>query len=197
MVLLNIYGKINIEILSSKIGIGISNLRPDWIEGFQDDFEEEIAIRLKNIENNKKYVDKYGWSELPQYYYKEIVETAGWREDGKSDKEIIAENLISLEVLDFKNSCLTLKNPCLDSPTCEKEYPEKFIEFCTFLQDAYSAKGIIRRGFPFCIYSESLYQKPLVLSFLSAMLKRNNEIKDYTVSCIESLKEIGKIIDNF
>lgn len=201
MVLLNIYGIIKPIILSSKIGIGISNLPSDWIEGIQDDFEEEIIIRQKDIESNKKYVDKYGWDELPQYNCSEIVKKAGWnleKEYYKTDKRIIAEHLIYLDIFNFKKSYLKLKNSFMDSPTCEKEYPEKFINFCNFLQRAYSAESILKRGLPFCIYSDSLdKEKPLILNFISSIIKLTNDIEDYTKCCIKSLKKIGNIIDNF
>lgn len=50
---MNMYGKIPETIISKKLGIGICNPAPDWVEGLQDDFEEELLIHEHEISSFK------------------------------------------------------------------------------------------------------------------------------------------------
>ena len=54
MVLLDVYGKISPTIISKKLGVGICNPSPDWVDGLQDDFREEILIHNHFIASFKK-----------------------------------------------------------------------------------------------------------------------------------------------
>ena len=51
---MNMYGKIPETIISKKLGIGICNPAPDWVEGLQDDFEEELLIHEHEISSFRK-----------------------------------------------------------------------------------------------------------------------------------------------
>ena len=57
---MNMYGKIPETIISKKLGIGICNPAPDWVEGLQDDFEEELLIHEHEISSFKK--SGYAWT---------------------------------------------------------------------------------------------------------------------------------------
>ena len=200
MVILNVYGEINPIIISKKLGLGISNLEDDWILGLQDDISEEVLIRehdlsvWNNIGINSRGVTKYNLSQL--------VYKAKWEDrldtEEELNKEIIAKKLIGIDVCEFENSFLKLKNQVMDSPTCEPEYPHKFIKFCCKIQNAKSAKEVLNNRIPFAIYSSNdLDKKTRVLNYLQATLKFTDDIKKYKDECINALIKIGSIIDNF
>ena len=116
--------------------------------------------------------------------------------------QIIAEHLIEIQVLDFDNSLLQMKNDHLDSPTCEPQYPRKFLNLCCKIQSSQSAQTVIPNQIPFSTYnSDDFQQKPLILNFLGAMLHPHPNypisIPDYTAGGIKSLEYIGSLIDNF
>jgi len=99
------YGKISPTIISQKLGVGICNPAPDWIDGLQDDFEEEILVYNHDIKTYKR--DGIDTKQFAgRYNLDQIVNQLGWQEIGKSAKQIIAEHLIEIQVTDFKNSML-------------------------------------------------------------------------------------------
>ncbi|GJM72663.1 hypothetical protein HMSSN036_48790 [Paenibacillus macerans] len=102
MVILNVYGVIESTIISKKLGIGISNPFNDWINGFQDDMLEEILIQ----DHDMKVLGKMGIAELDlnKYDPSDLVKKAKWSissEEQSTDLEIIARNLIGIDVLRF------------------------------------------------------------------------------------------------
>jgi len=194
MVLLNIYGKIQDIIISKKLGIGLLNPRLDWINGFVDDMKEEMLIRKNDIRKFKKYDFN---CKIKQYNPHKIVNINKWSTkkiiSNRKALNIIAHNLVGIEVIDFENSYINYKNPYIDSPTCEKNYAYKFIKFCNKIQKGFINKNNITY-IPFVIYSsDKMDTKPLILNFASSI----NEIEDYNKKCIKSLLEIGKLVDNF
>ena len=136
------YGKIPETIISKKLGIGICNPAPDWVEGLQDDFEEELLIHEHEISSFKKSGYDTAWAS-DRYNLEKIVFQLGWQEEGKTSMQIIAEHLIEIQVLDFDNSLLQMKNDHLDSPTCEPQYPRKFLNLCCKIQSSQSAQTVI------------------------------------------------------
>ena len=201
LVLMNMYGKIPETIISKKLGIGICNPAPDWVEGLQDDFEEELLIHEHEISSFKKSGYDTAWAS-DRYNLEKIVFQLGWQEEGKTSMQIIAEHLIEIQVLDFDNSLLQMKNDHLDSPTCEPQYPRKFLNLCCKIQSSQSAQTVIPNQIPFSTYnSDDFQQKPLILNFLGAMLHPHPNypisIPDYTAGGIKSLEYIGSLIDNF
>ena len=201
MVLMNMYGKIPETIISKKLGIGICNPVPDWVEGLQDDFEEELLIHEHEISSFKKSGYDTAWAS-DRYNLEKIVFQLGWQEEGKTSMQIIAEHLIEIQVLDFDNSLLQMKNDHLDSPTCEPQYPRKFLNLCCKIQSSQSAQTVIPNQIPFSTYnSDDFQQKTLILNFLGAMLHPHPNypisIPDYTAGGIKSLEYIGSLIDNF
>ena len=106
---MNMYGKIPETIISKKLGIGICNPAPDWVEGLQDDFEEELLIHEHEISSFKKSGYDTAWAS-DRYNLEKIVFQLGWQEEGKTSMQIIAEHLIEIQVLDFDNSLLQMKN---------------------------------------------------------------------------------------
>lgn len=201
LILLNMYGKIEPTIISKKLGIGICNPAPDWVNGLQDDFKEEILIHRHNIESFKKSGYDVSWA-TGRYELDNIVEQLGWQENEKTPMQIIAEHCIEIQVTDFDKSLLQMKNEHLDSPTCEPQYSKKFINFCCDIQSATTAKKVIPRQIPFAVYdSDSHRTKPLIINFLQSMLKPHPlykiTVEEYRIGGIESLKYIGKLIDDF
>lgn len=200
MVLLNLYGKIEPIIISKKLGIGICNPAPDWVDGFQDDIQEEIIIhnhQLSSLPQSSMDV----WV-AKEYDLKSVVQKLGWQEDGKCDTQIIAEHLIEIQVSNFENSLLQKKNENLDNPTCEPQYTRKFIDFCYKVQSSNSAKKYVPNSIPFSIYnSDDFDAKPQILSHLQGRLHPHPAFKisvsDYTQRGIDALIKIGELIDNF
>ena len=201
LVLIDIYGKIEPRIISSKLGVGICNLSFDWITGLQADLYEEVLIYNHFLEfctnqdddNDLKY---------KKYDLDQIVESMEWQEEGKSSMQIIAEHLIEIQVIDFDKSMLQLKNRHMDSPTCEPQYTRKFIEFCSNVQSSNKAQKVIPSKIPFSIYnSDDLNAKPLILQFVKlkslSNLSSDISVKEYTDASISSLEYIGNLIDRF
>ncbi|WFR57148.1 hypothetical protein QA584_26655 [Anaerocolumna sp. AGMB13025] len=201
MVLLNMYGKIQPTIISKKLGVGICNPTQDWVEGLQDDFKKEILIHNHEIFSFEQSGIDVSWAK-GRYDLENIVRELGWQEDGKTDMQIIAEHLIEIQVLDFSNSLLQLKNNHLDSPTCEPKYTRKFLDLCCKVQSSKSAQKVIPKQIPFSIDDSDNFQtKPFIINYLEAMLKPCPQYKitvtDYTKGGITSLVYIGKLIDDF
>lgn len=201
MVLLNMYGKIESTIISKKLGVGICNPAPDWVEGLQDDFNEEILVYNHKISSFKQSGMDVSWA-TGRYDLQNIVEQLGWQEDEKSDMQIIAEHLIEIQVSNFESSLLQMKNENLDSPTCEPQYTRKFLDFCCKVQSSKSAQKVIPKQIPFSTYnSDDLQREPQIINYLQAMLHPHPNYKvtvsDYTQGGITSLTKIGKLIDDF
>jgi len=198
---MNMYGKISPTIISQKLGVGICNPAPDWIDGLQDDFEEEILVYNHDIKTYKR--DGIDTKQFAgRYNLDQIVNQLGWQEIGKSAKQIIAEHLIEIQVTDFKNSMLQKKNEYMDSPTCEPQYTRKFLNFCCMVQSSENAQKVIPAQIPFSTYnSDDFREKPLILNFFGAMLHSHPEhpilLDDYTAGGIKSLQYLGGLIDNF
>ncbi|THF84412.1 hypothetical protein [Cohnella fermenti] len=188
MIILNMYGKIEPVIISTKLGVGISNPPNDWVSGLQDDIMEEILIH----EHNFKTWVRMGFRHLTfqKYDPTALVKKTNWNlttSRNKSDLHVIAQNLIGINVLDFENSYLRLKNDTMDSPTCEVSYPQKFIDFCNMIQNAPSARNVLNHKIPFSTYSsDELNSKPRILCFLRAMLKHDFNLENYKKECIAS-----------
>lgn len=201
MVLLNMYGRIQPTAISQKLGVDICNPASDWIDGLQDDFKKEILIHKHDIASFEKEGFDISWA-IGRYDLEKIVNRLGWREDGKTTTQIIAEHLIEIQVSDFDNSLLQMKNEHLDSPTCEPQYTRKFLNFCCMVQSSKKAKEIIPDQIPFSTYnSDDSYAKPLILNYLEAMIhlhpSHKISVETYTVGGIKSLKYLGNLIDNF
>lgn len=201
MVLLNMYGRIQPTTISKKLGVGISNPSSDWIAVLQDDLKKEILIHKHDIALLKKDGSDISWA-LGRYDLEQLVNRLGWYENGKVATQIIAEHLIEIQVLDFDNSLLQMKNEYLDSPTCEPQYTRKFLNFCCMVQSSKKAKEIIPNQIPFSTYnSDDLDTRPLILNYLESILhphpKHKFSKEAYTAGGIKSLKHLGCLIDNF
>jgi len=201
MVLLDIYGKIEPIIISKKLGVGISNPSSDWVEGLQDDFKEEILIHNHIISSFKQSGMDVSWA-TGRYDLQSIVKQLGWQEDGKTDMQIIAEHLIEIQVSDFGNSLLQMKNENLDSPICEPQYTRKFLNFCCKVQSSKGAGKVIPGQIPLSTYnSDDLHREPLIINYLQASLHTYPACKvtvsDFTQGGITALTIIGKLIDDF
>lgn len=201
MVLLNMYGKIQPTVISTKLGVGICNPAADWVEAFQEDFEKEILVHNHDIRTFENAGHDINWA-VGRYDLDGIVKTLGWQEDGKSAMRIITEHLIEIQVMDFENSLLLKKNEHLDSPTCEPQYTRKFLNFCCNVQSSPKAQKVIPRKIPFSTYnSDDFHAQPLIINYLQGMLHPHPDYKitvdDYTAGGIESLRYIGNLIDDF
>lgn len=198
MILLNVYGNIQPTIISKKLGVGISNPASDWVQGLQDDFEEEIILHKHKIAAfNKIGLDTSSFS--GRYDLGKMVENLGWNEFGKNNEQIIAEHLVEIQVMDFDNSLLQLKNTHLDSPTCETQYAKKFIKLCRRVCSATISNSKLAKYMPFITYdSDELNTIPLIINYLEAYAKSDFSQDDkYTVNVLRCLQEMGQMIDNF
>lgn len=201
LVLLNMYGKIPPTTISQKLGVGICNPAFDWVAGLQDDFTEEILLHNYDIASFSKTGDDVRWA-TKRYNLEQIINHLGWQEKGVTAMQIIAEHLIEIQVSDFDNSLLQLKNENLDSPTCEPQYTRKFLNFCCMVQSSNGAHKIIPEQIPFSTYnSDDFHARPLILNYLEAMLhphpNHKISVESYTDGGIKSLKYLGSLIDDF
>lgn len=199
MIILNFYGNIEKTIISKKLGIGVSNPPSDWIKGLQDDMLEEILVREHNLKVWAK--EEFMNIQPSNYDLTALVQKANWNnylKDYNSDLEVIAKNLIAIDVLDFENSYLKLKNNIMDSPTCEVSFPLKFIDFCNKIQRSSKGKGILNNTIPISTFSsDEFHEKPRILNFLYAMLDSKLDFEDYNNGCLSSLIKVGALIDDF
>lgn len=198
MILINIYGIIKPTVISKKLGVGINNPNQEWIEGFCDDeFIEERLIHNHEVEVYRK--DDFDVSNLEgKYNLSRIINYFGWNEPNKTEEEIIAAHLVEIQVSDFNNSLLQMKNDCLDSPDCEMQYTKKFIRFCRFIALSEDAQKIIKGDVPFITYdSDDYFEKPLILNYLNGMINPVITLQTYTTNCINALLYLGKLIDNY
>lgn len=200
MILINLYGKIEPIILSEKLGVGISNLHDDWLIGIVDDLKEEMLLRDYYLETSKKY--NFGDFIIRQHEPKKIVVDAFWADvlDEGVDYYLqeIANNLVQLEVLEFEKSLLQLKNCHLYSPTCEVQYPLKFIRFCHILTESSVARNHCNTNIPLMTYNPDKFNsKPLILNYVSSMVTKQNELNAYNDKAIQSMKYVGNLVDNF
>ena len=201
MVLLDMFGKIEPTLISKKLGIGLCNPSSDWISGFQDDFEKEILVFNHDIATYQKHGHDTTWAS-GRYDLASLIDHYNLAENGKTPMQIVAEHLVEIQVSDFENSMLQMKNDHLDSPSCEPQYARKFLNFCCKVQSAPSAHHVIPNQVPFSIYdSDELFVVPRILNFVCASLRDDNENRTipspYTSGGIQSLKHLGQLIDSF
>lgn len=198
MILIDIYGKINPIIISKKLGLGLCNPSQDWVDGLQEDFEEEYLVHMHNIKKYKKSGFDIKCFE-GRYDYNSIVKKLKWEETGKNCKQIIAEHLIEIQVMDFDDSLLQKKNSHLDSPTCEMQYAKKYMIFCQNLSSSIISPNRGVNNIPFVTYDSDVFGKtPLIINYLEAHTKdKLNDVEARLKSSILSLREIGDKIDNF
>lgn len=198
MILIDIYGKIDPIIISKKLGLGLCNPSQKWIPGLQEDFEEEHLVHMHKLKTYKQSGFDISCFE-GRYDYSGIVKNLNWEETGKDCKQIIAEHLIEIQVMDFDDSLLKKKNSHLDSPTCEMQYAKKYMNFCHNLCSSILSPK--RRGntVPFVTYDSDVFGKtPLIINYLEAHTNvKANNVEGRLKSCISSLREIGGKIDDF
>ncbi|WP_196592629.1 hypothetical protein [Pectinatus sottacetonis] len=199
MILIDIYKKLDSTIISKKLGVGICNLDSDGIEEVLEMFEEEIIInkyKIDGLKNKKNDIEKNdGWNDLDS-----MIKKFHWGEFGKYNKQIIAEHLVEIDVLNFNNSMLKLKNSYMGSPTCEIQYAKKFIILCQILSSSTFLSNVMRKKYmPDIIYDSREYNcRRQILSKLKwYMLKGSFSINQYNDSSIKTLKQMGKMIDEF
>lgn len=199
MIILNFYGNIQPTIISQKLGVGISNPPSDWVNGLQDDMLEEMLVLEHNLKVWRK--EEFMDTQLSNYDLAELVKKAKWNistEDGRSNLEVIARNLVAIDILDFENSFLQLKNDTMYSPTCEVSFPQKFINFCNMIQYSSKGKDILNNRIPFSTFSSDEFnEKPRILNFFRAMLNSQLDFENYNNECLSSLKKVGALIDDF
>ncbi|PFE14041.1 hypothetical protein [Bacillus cereus] len=197
MIVVNIFGEIEPIVISNKLGITLSNLPKDWQEELIETMEEEIYYR---VYDSKKY-SRFG--NIEQYDVKKIVAHKNFLGlFNPSEKEYLKEiskKLTCISIEDFENSLLQKKNPYMDSPTCEIEFGEKWIDFYRFIINNECNK---KNWIPLtCMYSseKSNFEKTGVLRVLygEMNLKFNRNSIDYNQRKINSLLEFGKMIDSF
>ena len=200
MVLLNMYGKISPTTISNKLGISVCNPDDGWTKGFLDDFEEEIMLFNHQTEAFRR--DGLDVSSLAgRLDLERIVNQSGWAENGKSAPQVLAEHLIEIQISDYENSMLQVKNQYMYSPTCEPQYERKFLNFCSRVQSAETASKIIPGQIPFSTYnSDDFNVKPSILNYLASSLCMDDKTgvshRDYTDKGITSLRHIGRLIDS-
>jgi hypothetical protein len=201
LVLLNLFGKIDPTTISTKLGIGLCN--PDYCleKDLKSNLEEEFLLYnfICHREKNSDIKTNY---DFEPFTVQEMIRQLGWHEDDKSQIQIIAEHLIEIQVSDFNHSLLKLKNNFIDSPTCEPEYPRKFLEFCRRIHIPETMKRTTPNQIPFLIYSSQGNQyKHGILNNLGWVLSNHPlytyQQKNDIYGGIRSLQYIGHLIDHF
>lgn len=198
MILINMYGNIKPTVISKKLGVGINNPNSEWTKGFCDnEFVEEKLIHNHEVEVYRKAGLDVSILEK-KYNLPMIINHFGWNKSPKTPEEIIAEHLIEIQVSDFDNSLLQMKDDCLDSPACEMQYTKKFIRFCRFVASSEDAQKVIKGNVPFITYdSDNNLEKPLILNCLIGMINSSIKLEEYTTNCINALSYLGNLIDNY
>ncbi|MBT2663510.1 hypothetical protein [Bacillus sp. ISL-45] len=197
MIVVNIFAEIEPIVISKKLGITLSNLSYDWQEELIETMEEEIHHREYDI---KKYTDL---TNVKAYNAKNIVEHKNFSgilgQRSGNYLEEIANKLTCIIVEDFENSMLQNKNPYIDSPTCEIEFAEKWINLYEFFL---GNGGNKRNWIPLtCMYSSgnSLFEQTNV--FRTLYSEMNIDINMDPISFnrrkIDSLIDFGRRIDLF
>ncbi len=195
MILINIYGKLEPVIISQKLGLGLCNPARDWVKSFPDDeFEEEYILHVHQVKKNKKC--GFNVAEFENRHdYDKLVEALGWKEKNKDSKLILAEHLVEINVINFEDSLLTKKNTTLDSPTCEMQYPYRFMKFCSRL-GANTSSGLF---IPCVTYdSDDFFTKYQIIKNIESQSKcKDFKLDTRFLKSIENLKFIGQKLDVF
>ncbi|MFK9095171.1 hypothetical protein [Bacillus salipaludis] len=197
MIVVNIFGEIEPIVISKKLGITLSNLPQDWKEGLIETMEEEIHHRDYDV---KKYND---FANFEPYNAKKIVKHKNFSgilgQRSEDYLKEIANKLICISVEDFENSMLQKKNPYIDSPTCEIEFAEKWINLYEFLirNDCNKRNWMSLT----CMYSseKSLFEQTNVLRMIYAEMSFDIKMDPIVFNRrkIDSLIDFGKMIDSF
>lgn len=187
MVVLNIYAKIPTICISKKLGLYISNLpkekNNDWNSELFDVMSNSKKQILKDQKklNNKNDFDIFEFSKkvLPNMKIKCI-----------SENKIIhklVDNMICV-YFDYEYEDMPLGDwttNCFDGRLCEEDYAEKIVDFINF---AYSVLNYKKKTSIQWIYSSNSYfSNPYRVFWYN---KESN-------SAIETLKQWGKLFDNF
>ncbi|MEG2973200.1 MAG: hypothetical protein RR898_06980 [Clostridium sp.] len=197
MILISIYGKIKPTIISKKLGLSLCNMDTDMFDIIYDEFDEELLIHRNKLRQylyhgyDTKYLDG-------SYNLKRIVSELKWKKEGKSEQQVIAENLIEIKVTDFENSLLQNNNKYISSPTCEQRFEKKFLEFCWFVQPTDHVVGIMNYDIPNIIYDSHDYtRKTSLLSSVEDMMLLKKDTEKRRENSIKCLKYWGNELDNF
>lgn len=188
MVILDIYKKIDSIIISDKLGVTISNLPKDWQEEVVEDMIDEIN---KSQLTQSDIFLQYDLNKIYRLHFKDMFSY-----EGLTDKELLeqfANFMIGIQVEDIKASLLRLKNNYMASPTCEKEFCEKFINFLSFVVDHRECNNEWERWYsPTWIYSSerSLFEESRVLNHLSFAPPKVPELEAYQRSQISDDNKI-------
>lgn len=183
MVILNIWGDIEPTIVSSKLGLYISNLRgspqEDWAETLVEEFKK--GLRVSSVRLGKS-VDELSNDIAKQY-------------DLTSDRhgrwiDSIVNKLIYID-FEYEYEDMPLgdwKTNCFDGRLCEHEYCEKMLDFFAVFSGPWEG-GLLPLHVPMWVYSSSSldvdYQR--LLWFGGQPLS----------SMMDGLKQWGELLDSF
>lgn len=198
MVILDLFGKIEEIVISKKLGIIISNLPQDW----QEDIVETIEDEIKKWQLKYKKTDKINLKKICRLRFNNYFMS------DKSDQELLEQiscYMVGIQTLDSDESMLKIKNDCIDSPTCEKEFCEKLVDFLNFIISHQDKEKNCNLYCPTWIYSSqrSGFEETRVLEYLSfdppkiAELITNRQKKIYNKQKIKDLIRFGQMVDNY
>ena len=108
--------------------------------------------------------------------------------------------MVCIQINNFENSMLTLKNKEIDNPTCEDSFEYKFIQFFQFLANHNMVENEREYISPLCVYhTESTGKGMGILRSLVYRFGKNERIDH---SCffnrhIADLIKFGEILDNY
>ena len=203
MVILDVYGLINPQEISNKLGIFISNLPLDWKEGIDIVIKEELHNKEFDMIRFSEFTPQIEQYDLPSIinddYFKNIFNKCTSNDEAFKE---IAEKLICIQIDIFKETLLDLKNPEMCNPSCEKQFEEKFIKFMHFIARYNKKENDSIFYLPSYIYSSDneLFDKPKIIRALHSEIgsRWNKEYCTLTSKIkINDLKYFGSVIDKY
>lgn len=204
MVVLDIYGKIEDIVISKKLGVIISNLPEGWQEDLVETMEEEIARRKYFIKKeNSNTIKEFNIKNICQIKFKDCFFA-----NELSEEELlkqISRHMIGIQTLECEESMLKFKNNYIDSPTCEKEFCEKLVDFFNFIITNQDKENNCSFYYPTWIYSSerSIFNETQVLNYLSFNPPKPSETiafqrkQIHNEHKINDLIRYGQMIDSF
>lgn len=192
MILINIYGTIKPTLISKKLGLGVRNISTDWHETLIKEMEKETS----QLDNPLQYFSFYESMKKNNSLSQKDTNNIITLFDMQPYFKHLSENLITLDVIDFENSLLQLKNSYMHSPTWEEDFAKKIIKLLRILDSIQERERFFGDCFLDIIYdSKDRCRKTRLLTIISPNLKDDTPIR--TKNVISNLQSLGNLLDNF
>ena len=192
MIIINIYGTIKPTVISKKLGLGVRNIPDEWHETLIKEMEKETSQLDNPLQYFSFYESMKKKNSLSQKNTTNVISLSDMQPYFKH----LSENLITLDVIDFENSLLQLKNSYMHSPMCEEDFSKKIIKLLRILDSIQERERLFGHCFLDIIYdSKDRFRKTGLLTSINPNLKDDAPPRTKTV--ISNLQSLGKLLDDF